>query len=189
MMKAPNYSNPSPPRLRVTRPPAVTAPPVTRRTSSVAPVRVEFYKPSEKHRLCAWEATRPKRIVVAGTVMAAGASIPHDLAQYVVEAATGFEHGFWGLVARGATFKSTQRRRTKPGRAVIAAHRDDLVQSEVLAGEHLQRWRNGEATPVTEALTAATRQWDELRIGDRLVFTWPGATGTIVRAEDRRAAG
>lgn len=145
-------------------------------------VHVEFFKPSEKRRLCAWEATRQKRIVVPGSVMAAGASIPHDLAQYVIEAATGFRNGFWGLVSRGATFKSTGRKRTKPGRAVIAEHREDLAASEVLAGEHLERWRLGEATPVTQSLREAKAQWDELELGDRLAFEWPNATGTIVRS-------
>ena len=145
-------------------------------------MRVEFFKPNEKRRLCAWEATRGKRTVVPGTVMAAGASIPHDLAQYVIEAATGYEHGFWGLVADGATFKSTGRKRTKPGRAVIAEHLDKLAGSEWLAAEHLATWHRGETTEVTAALSGALAQWEALALGDRLVFEWPGATGTVVRA-------
>ena len=51
--------------------------------------------------------------------MAGEKGIPHDLAQYVIEAATGYQGGFWDLVSKGATFKSTGRRRTKPGRAVM----------------------------------------------------------------------
>jgi hypothetical protein len=142
-------------------------------------VRVEFYKPSEKRRSCAWEATRGKRTVVPGTFMGVGNSIPHDLAQYVIEAATGYKLGFWGLVAKGATFKSTGRKRTKPGRAVIAEHRQELIDSEQLAGEHLARWHNGETTPVTEALRTAFGQWRALAIGERLVFEWPSPHGTI----------
>ena len=138
-------------------------------------MRVEFYKPSERHRLCAWEATRGKRTVVPGSTMAAGASIPHDLAQYVIEAATDTENGFWGLVARGATFKSTGRKRTQSGRALIAEHRDDLDASEALAGEHMKRWRRGESTPVTDALTEAAARWEALEVGERMVFEWPGA--------------
>ncbi len=53
--------------------------------------------------------------------MAVGKDIPHDLGQYVIEAAAGYGHGFWGLVARGATFKSTGRRQTKPGRVLDRA--------------------------------------------------------------------
>lgn len=108
--------------------------------------------------------------------MAAGATIPHDLAQYVIEAATGTQNGFWGLVSRGTTFKSTGRKRTKPGRALIAEHRDDLDASEVLAGEHKARWRRGEPTPVTEALSQAAARWAELEVGDRLIFEWPAAS-------------
>jgi hypothetical protein len=42
--------------------------------------------------------------------------LPHDLAQFVVEAALGLEAGFWNLVANRATFKSVGRRQTVPGR-------------------------------------------------------------------------
>jgi hypothetical protein len=144
-------------------------------------VRVEFYKPSEKRRACAWQATRGKRTVVPGSFMAVGNSIPHDLGQYVIEAATGYRLGFWGLLAKGATFKSTGRKLTKPGRAVIAEHRQELIDSEKLAGEHLARWHKQERTPVTEALTAALQQWQQLQLGERLVFEWPAPTGTVVR--------
>ena len=146
-------------------------------------MRVEFHKPSEKRRLCAWEAYRGNRTIVPGSTMGVGESIPHDLAQYVIEAATGYQHGFWGLVALGATFKSTGRKRTKPGRAVIAEHRAELIESEALAGEHLTSWAKGESTPVTDALTTAFEQWRELELGDRLVFEWPSPTGVIRRAE------
>ena len=110
-------------------------------------MRVEFFKPSEKRRLCAWTATRGKRIVVPGTVMGVGDGIPHDLAQYVIEASTAYDHGFFGLLSKGATFKSTGRKRTKPGRAVIAAHRAALVESEVLAARHLAQWAAGARPP------------------------------------------
>ncbi len=142
-------------------------------------MRVEFFQPSEKRRLCEWVAYRGKRRVVPGTVMAVGDSLPHDLAQYVIEAATGYQHGFWGLLAKGATFKSGGRRVTKPGRAVIVEHRQELIDSERLAGEHLARWRAGEQTPVTNALTAALHQWRALALGDRLVFDWPDPQGRI----------
>jgi hypothetical protein len=146
-------------------------------------VRVEFYKPSEKRGLCAWEARRGKRTVVPGTVMGVGTSLPHDLAQYVIEAATRYRHGFWGLLEMGATFKTTGRKRTRPGRAVIAAHRAELIGSEGLAGEHLTRWAKGESTPVTQALTTALEQWRDLAVGDRLVFEWPSPMGAIRRAD------
>src|SRR5580704_8743030 len=105
-------------------------------------MRVEFVKLDDKgRRACRWEAMRSKRRRVPGTTMAVGTDLPHDLAQYVIEASTGYATGFWGLLDKGATFKSTGRRRTKPGRAVIAEHRSDLAESEQLAGLHLHRWK------------------------------------------------
>jgi len=127
-------------------------------------------------------AFRAKRSVVPGTVMGVGSSLPHDVAQYVVEAATGYAHGFWGLLAAGATYKSTGRKVTKPGRAVIVAHRHELVASEVLAGEHLQQWAAGRNTAVTEALATALEQWRQLTMTDRLAFDWPSPHGRIAAA-------
>ena len=118
--------------------------------------------------------------------MAAGKGIPHDLAQYVIEAATGYENGFWDLVAKGATFKSTGRRKTKPGRAVIADHRSELAGAENLAGLHLALWKAGDPSPVSDALSRALEQWNGLSEGDRLVFEWPSSTGVIVASTPRQ---
>jgi hypothetical protein len=147
-------------------------------------VRVAFFKPSEKRPLCGWEAVRGKRTVVPGTAMAGGGSLPHDLAQYVIEAATAYPHGFWGLLSQGATYKSTGRKVTKPGRALIVAHRAELDGSEVLAGRHLELWKAGVSTPVTAALDAALEQWSALTLGERLVYEWPSPHGRI---EERSA--
>jgi hypothetical protein len=147
-------------------------------------VQVTFVKPSEKHRLCAWTAVRGRRTVVPGTVMAAGAGLPHDLAQYVVEATFGVTTGFWGLVARGATFKSTGRRITRPGRALVIAHRTTLDAAERLAGEHVSRWRDGRPTKAAAPLSAALDAWHQLELGDGLVFRWQEPTGEIVPDAD-----
>lgn len=141
-------------------------------------MRVAFHK-GNGPRTCTWEATLPKRRRVPGSVMAAGKDIPHDLAQYVIEAATGYQGGFWDCVARGATFKSTGRKRTRPGRAVIADHRAELIASEHLAYEHVLRWRCGEKTVVTRALDDALRQWRTLREGQVLTYEWPSPDGTV----------
>ena len=154
--------------------------------SSLGPVRVEFVKLDNKGRGgCRWDAVRGKRTRVPGTSMAVGRDIPHDLAQYIIEAAARYHNGFWDLVAQGATFKSTGRRRTKPGRAVIAEHREDLAGSERLAGLHLHLWKGHQAGPVTSALDRAFSQWQVLQTGRRLVFDWPSAEGRI---EPRDAA-
>ena len=136
-----------------------------------------------------WEALRGKRTRIPGTVMGLGRGvISHDLAQYVIEAATGYEHGFWGLLAQGATYKSTGRRRTQPGRAVIAAHRKQLLASEHLAGAYLAAWKAGAASPVTEALSRAAVQFSGLRTGERLRFEWPSVEGKVVPVTSSEAA-
>jgi hypothetical protein len=143
-------------------------------------VRVAFYKQGTNgRRLAAWEATRGARTRVPGTVMAEGKSIPHDLAQYVIEAATGYRNGFWDLVAQGATFKSTGRRRTKPGRRVIAEHRTERAGAEQLAGLHMAHWQAQRPSPVTDALNRALAQWRGLSSHQRLTFEWPSALGQV----------
>jgi hypothetical protein len=145
----------------------------------LAAVRVEFRVEDARKRICRWDAVRGKRTRVPGTVMGYGNGPPHDLVQYVVEAATNYQNGFWGLVASGATFKSTGRRRTKPGRALIATHRAELAGSEVLAGTHVADWKRGKQTHVTAALNRALQQWQSLGANEALVFDWPSPTGRI----------
>jgi hypothetical protein len=116
--------------------------------------------------------------------MAAGTGIPHDLAQYVIEAATGYRNGFWELIAKGATFKSTGRKRTRPGRAVIADHRAQLAGAEKLAGLHLELWRMRHPSPVSDALSRALHQWNQLSTGHRLAFDWPSPAGWLIERDD-----
>jgi hypothetical protein len=144
-------------------------------------VRVSFFVHDPEKRIVGWEADLGKRRRVPGTLMGGYRrdQPPHDLVQYVVEAATRYEHGFWGLVAKGATFRTTGRRRTKPGRAVIAEHRAELRASEQLANRHVAAWRTGRRTPVTDALDEARRQWAAMSSGDRLVYEWPSTRGVI----------
>ena len=115
--------------------------------------------------------------------MGYGTDLPHDLAHYVVEAATGYDKGFWGLVAKGATFKSTGRRRTNQGRALIASHRTELARSEDLANVHLASWRAGRTNLVTTALDDALTKWRSLSSLERLVFDWPTPIGSIRNIE------
>ena len=144
------------------------------------PVRVAFRRHTEKGRpACSWDAVRGARTRIPGSYMPAGVDVPHDVLQYVVEAATGYRHGFWGLLADGATFKSTGRKRTKPGRELIRAHRDELNGSEALPQEHVARWRAGERTPVTDAIGRAYEQWLALGPDEVLVFEWPSPVGVV----------
>lgn len=136
-------------------------------------VKVTFTKLVEK-RVTTWTAVRGKRTVVPGSTMALGwGGMPHDLEQMVVEAVVGLEHGFWGSVAQGATFRSLGRKRTKPGRDVIRRNRIELDLSEHIVHDHVDRWRAGKATPCAAALTEFDRRWRALADGESLTVVWP----------------
>lgn len=145
-------------------------------------VYVEFYRDDEA-RVTGWHAVRGQRTRIPGTVMALGrGDISHDLAQYIVEAATGTEDGFWGLLAKGATFRSIGRKRTPQGRSLIAAHRDTLRAAEQLAATHIADWRAGGSTPVTNALQEAALLFSALEAGERIRYDWPSTTGHLEKA-------
>ena len=136
-------------------------------------MQVAFYKVDDG-RLCAWFATPPKRRRFQGTTMASGRDVPHDLAQFVVEATLAIQHGFWGLLAKGATFKSVPgRRRTQPGRQLVRAHRDELDAAEHLVNAHVTAWRLGSSTPAGPALEAMLARWQALPVGEELRLDWP----------------
>jgi hypothetical protein len=156
-------------------------------------MQVMFSK-SDGGRLCSWRAELPKHGRLQGSTMAARAShtdLPHDLAQFVVEAALGLEEGFWNLVANGATFKNLGRRLTKPGRQLIADHRAELNRAEGIVGAHVEAWRDGTPTPLGPALGAMLARWRALQVGEELVVEWPTrrlprATPQVRNAPTRR---
>ena len=136
-------------------------------------MRVTFYKLTEQ-RVSYWEAVRGKRTRVPGSPMAIGrGDLPHDLRQFVVEAVVGIRDGFWGSVADGATFKSTGRKRTREGRAVIARNKAAIDDAEHTVGDHLRRWATGRPTPCAAALDRVDAAWRDLADGEGLVVTWP----------------
>src|SRR5262245_41223579 len=135
-------------------------------------MRVAFYKVDDG-RLCSWTATRPKGKPFQGTTMASGSNLPHDLAQFVIEATLGFREGFWGLLANGATFESVVgRRRTRPGRQIIRAHHDALTATEHLVNAHATAWRAGGSTQAGPALDAMLARWRALPVGEHLHVDW-----------------
>jgi len=107
--------------------------------------------------------------------MAAGGDVPHDLATFVIEDALGIEHGFWGCVADGATFRSLGRRRTAPGREIIRRRRDELDDAERRVNEAYLAWRRGEPTEAGAALDAALGRWRSLREYEQMELHWAGA--------------
>lgn len=148
-------------------------------------MRVEFTKYEKNGRVaCMWVATLGRRTEVPGAFMPAGKDIPHDLGQYVVEAAAGVRDGFWGLIERGATFKSTGRKATKPGRAIIREHREELDASEVVAGLHIATWRAGEPGEIATHLDRALAQWRSLAPGEGILVEWPSPVGVVRRLAD-----
>ena len=135
-------------------------------------MHVAFYK-VDGGRLCAWTATTPKGKPFQGTTMASGGNLPHDLAQFVVEATLRLQEGFWGLLANGATFKSVAgRRRTKPGRQLIRAHHGALTATEHLVNGHVTAWRSSRSTPAGPALHAMLARWRTLAAGEELHVEW-----------------
>ncbi len=139
-------------------------------------MRVTFYKLTSQ-RGTYWKALRGKRTWVPGSFMALGrGDLPHDLTQFVVEAATGTTDGFWGSIEQGATFKSTGRKRTKPGRAIIAKNRDGLANAEALTGRHVLEWKRGDSTPVAEALTRFDEIWRSVPDDGEFTVEWPTLT-------------
>lgn len=123
-------------------------------------------------RTCAWSAVRPPRTVVPGPTMAAGGDLPHDLATFVIEQALGIEHGFWGCVAEGATFRSLGRKRTPQGRAVIARHAEALQAAEVRVNDVYFAWRAGRPTAVSAELDAMLARWRSLDDGQGIELEW-----------------
>ena len=133
---------------------------------------VEFIK-SDDGRTCGWVATPPHRRPFEGTTMAAGRDLPHDLAQFVVERALGVHHGFWGLLANGASFRSVAGRRpTAQGRALVRPHMHSLETVEGLANAHVDAWRRGAPTPVGPALDVMYARWLAVPLGGRLAVEW-----------------
>jgi len=139
---------------------------------SVANVQVTFWKFGDG-RFSMWEADRGKRRLVPGTVWADAHKLTHDLAGLVVEATLPVSWGFWSCVAAGATFASTGRRRTKPGRDVIRAHRGQLDDAERTTHRHVEAWERGEPTPAARALDAMWVRWSALDDYEPLVVVWP----------------
>jgi hypothetical protein len=135
-----------------------------------------MFSKSDDGRLCSWRAEPPKRRAFQGSTTASRAArtdLPHDLAQFVVEASLGLEHGFWNLLANGATFKSVGRRQTRPGRQLIVAHRQELNAVEGAVNAHVHAWRDGRLTPAGPALDAMLARWRSLAVGEELVVEWP----------------
>ena len=128
---------------------------------------VRFQKGVGGCRVEAWRRTGKPFPV---STMGGATGLPHDLVTFVVERELGLNGGFFNLTAHGATFRSSRRRFTRPGRALIAAHRADLDAAERAVNTTANAWRAGRPTPV---LDAAEDAWSGLAVGESIELTWP----------------
>src|SRR5439155_15620898 len=129
-----------PRRPRQNQPPTRNAPtvPVIRLLPAIGErhrrgMRIRFQKPPEGQPWAAWEVDRGRRRIVRGGMgWAPHWRLTHDLAGYAVERSLDLTSGFGHCIADGATFASTDRKLTRPGRAVIATRRAALEEHDKL---------------------------------------------------------
>ena len=100
--------------------------------------------------------------------------IPHDMAHMAAEAHLGIDHGFWGLLARGATYShGTRQRPTQTGRRIIRENRAALGAAEGLGNHHHFAWAQGEPTPVAPTFDRLAALWEATADGATLTVQWP----------------
>ena len=105
--------------------------------------------------------------------------IPHDLVHFATEAHFGIEDGFWGLLARGATFKrGTGQRETPQGRALVAKNRSGLNAAEHLGNTHHALWIEGKPTPVSATFNRFAEEWLAVPDSGTLTVHWPMSAAT-----------
>ena len=137
-------------------------------------------------RICLVTAWAPDRRPFRVSCMGGGDGLPHDLATFAAEQALGVADGFFNLTAHGAMFRSSGRRLTRPGRAVIVANRAGLDAAEHAVHAAWDAWRAGGPTPAASALDEVNRRWCALRPGESFELDWHRRPLPI-RAPKRRA--
>jgi hypothetical protein len=147
---------------------------------------ITFHKVLSPRPHAWWEAERRTGGIIRGGYMPIGRGvIPHDLVHFATEAHFGIEDGFWGLLARGATFKrGTDRRETRPGRELVAQNRAGLNVAEHWGNAHHTLWVDGKPTPVSSTFNRLAEQWSALPDKGTLTVYWP--TSAPRRAIARR---
>ena len=130
---------------------------------------VTFHKEGGRSPHAWWEAVRSTRGRVIGGYMPIGRGrIPHDLGHMATEAHLEINDGFWGLLARGATFDhGTQQRRTKPGRQLIRENREALRAAEAIGNHHHSAWALGNRHRSQQRSTGSLRCGRPRRTGAR----------------------
>jgi hypothetical protein len=141
----------------------------------MASLVVTFHRTGPERPAAWWEAVRKSGGVVRGGYMPIGRGVmPHDLAHMATEAALGLTDGFWGLLARGATYRhGTRQRPTQRGRALIRDNRAQLHEAEQLGNHHHGTWVAGGETPVGPTFDRLASAWAAVATGGQLIVEWP----------------
>ena len=136
---------------------------------------VTFHKVDGRSPHAWWEAVKTTRGRVTGGYMPTGRGrIPHDMAHMATEAELEIDHGFWGLLARGATYHhGTRQRPTEPGRRIIRENRAALGAAEALGNEHHFAWAQGNPTPIASTFDRLAALWESTPDGATLTVQWP----------------
>ena len=136
---------------------------------------ITFHKVMRPRPHAWWVAVRGKGGTIRGGFMPVGRGvIPHDMARLATEAHLGIEDGFWGLLARGATFRrGTDRRTTRLGRAMLAEHRSAVHAAEQLDNAHHALWSTRQPTPVAATFDFPAEQWVALPDNGTMTLQWP----------------
>lgn len=120
-----------------------------------------------------------------------GPTMPHDLVHAVVETALGIDDGFWGAMARGATFQGfelvTPGRHRRSGMKVLRRGGDAVMAAELCVNWAYRVWRGlptqgrgvGPAPIDADApartgprLDAAAARWAAVPVGGELLWRW-----------------
>ncbi|MFI8104561.1 hypothetical protein [Streptomyces sp. NPDC086023] len=120
-----------------------------------------------------------------------GPTMPHDLVHAVVESALGLDDGFWGAVARGATFQGFEpvepSRHRRSGLKVLRRGGDAVLAAELSVNWAYRVWsglptsgRGVGRPPLGEAelartgaaLDEAAARWAAVPEGGSLVWRW-----------------
>ncbi|AXE24423.1 hypothetical protein C0216_14010 [Streptomyces globosus] len=124
-----------------------------------------------------------------------GPTMPHDLVHAVVETALGIDDGFWGAIARGATFQGFELlapgRHRRSGMKVLRRGGDAVLAAELSVNWAYRVWRGlptegrGVGRPpigpdalarTGPSLDAAAARWSAVPEGGDLLWHW-GTTG------------
>lgn len=137
-----------------------------------ATVDVTFTKPAHPKDFQVWVAQAGKRRIDGAGLRHDPGRLPHDLVTFVVERELGIADGFFGTVAAGGTFRSMAKRRTRPGRAVIARNGPAVMAAEHTVNRIEGRWRAGQDSPCNAALDRVLAAWTALPPHGRLTLEW-----------------